>query len=152
MGGRRGSCTFSGRTLGFPRTRFSLPLFFFFALFLSPPPSPSRRHFFRLSRALRVPPSFPPRPTGNGARRGEGGEGGRGRRALIRADGVSFHEYWPSTVSLAPYRFARDIARVLCRSLVRSSARSLVHPFRSFTPASPLLARSLARAFAKSAE
>jgi len=70
---------------------------------------------------------------GNG---GEKGGKGRGRRVLIHADGMSFHEYWPSTVSLAPYRFARDIARVLCRSL----ARSLVHPFRSFTLAT--LARS----------
>lgn len=134
-GGRRGSCTFSGRTLGFPRTRFSLPLFFFFALFLSPPPSPSRRHFFRLSLALSESSSLV--PSSSDRKRGEKGRGG-GRRALIRADGVSFHEYWPSTVSLAPYRFARDIARVLCRSLVRSSARSLARSFiRSVRSRSP---------------
>lgn len=112
-----------------PGSRF----LYFFALFFSPPPP------FFASLALS---KFLPRSLLVRQETGREGEGGRGRRALIRADGVSFHEYWPSTVSLAPYRFARDIARVLCRSLVRSSARSFIRSVRSRSPRRCSLARS----------
>lgn len=107
---------------GFREPGFSLPLFFFFYVTLVSPTTPPR--FLPPSRS-RILPS-----------RGKGVEGGReeGRRALIRADGVSFHEYWPSTVSLAPYRFARDIARVLCRSLARASV-PFVHARLDRSPA-----------------
>lgn len=71
-GGRRGSCTFSGRTLGFPRTRFSLPLFFR-PILLSPAPALPPPLFASLALSEFLPRSLLVRQeTG---REGGGGEG-----------------------------------------------------------------------------